>query len=160
MATTRLPQVARLVDLNRYPIHDLEAPASAALVKTWADELQRTGACNLQGFLTVEGARTLAAEAEALQSEAYQRSWTVNFLYQAKADPSLPREDPTDQYIEEAKKKIELEIKKEKMRREAAVEAEEGGGDDDEEFEEDLEGDDGADGEDGDDDEEEDEGDK
>jgi tetratricopeptide (TPR) repeat protein len=50
--------------------------------------------------------------------------------YKMEMKSTLPRDDPSDDYIEEAKKKVELEIKKEQMRRESAMEAE-----DEEDFE-------------------------
>ena len=47
-----IPEAARVVDLERYPIHQLDSPQGAALVAGWRRELDRTGACNLQDFLT------------------------------------------------------------------------------------------------------------
>ena len=94
MPTTPSPEVVQLVNLKRYPIHELDAPETSALVDTWAQELQRTGACNLQEFLTVQGAKTLAAEAIALSAQAYRRTWTVNFLYQSKPAAGLPEDHP------------------------------------------------------------------
>lgn len=44
--------------------------------------------------------------------------------YKVELGANVPREDPADQYIEEAKKKIELEKKREEQRREAQLEAE------------------------------------
>jgi len=45
--------------------------------------------------------------------------------YKSEMKAKLPREDPADKYIEEAKKKIELEKKREALRREQLREAEE-----------------------------------
>src|SRR5690606_6109987 len=45
--------------------------------------------------------------------------------YKSEMKASLPRDDPADKYIEEAKKKIERENKREKMRREQLRAAEE-----------------------------------
>ena len=98
MTTTSVPEIAQLVDLERYPIHDAEAPETQALFNTWADDFQRTGACNLRGFLTEEGARVLAAEAKTLQSVAYHRTWTVNFLFQNAAEPCLPADHPARRF--------------------------------------------------------------
>lgn len=46
--------------------------------------------------------------------------------YKAELKAEVPRDDPADQYVEEAKKKIEIEIKREEQNREAL----QGGGDD------------------------------
>ena len=45
--------------------------------------------------------------------------------YKSELKSALPREDPADKYIEEAKKRIELEKKREEMRREMLKQAEE-----------------------------------
>lgn len=89
-----LPEVARLVDLERYPIHDLECDRARDLLATWRAEFDRTGACNLQGFVTPEGAAKLAAEAIALLPLAYRNSWTRNFLDEMEDDPSRPSDHP------------------------------------------------------------------
>ena len=56
-----LPQVARLVDLDRYPIDDLASRRGRDLVAASQAEFDLTGACNLEGFVTPEGAAALAA---------------------------------------------------------------------------------------------------
>ena len=56
-----LPDVASLVDLDRYPIHDIDGERCTGLIENWKADLERTGACNLEGFLTPAGTRELAA---------------------------------------------------------------------------------------------------
>lgn len=94
MLSNPLPEVARLVDLDRYPIHDLESARTRALIAEWRAEFDRTGACNLQGFVTPEGAVELAAEAIALLPLAHRRAWTRNFLDEMEDDPSRPADHP------------------------------------------------------------------
>ena len=94
MHSSPLPEVARLVDLDRYPIHDLESVRIRALIAQWRAEFDRTGACNLQGFLTPEGAVELAAEAIALLPLAHRRAWTRNFLDEMEDDPTRPADHP------------------------------------------------------------------
>ena len=80
--TELLPEVARLVDLDRYPIHD----PPRALIAGWRAEFERTGACNLQGFVTPAGAAELAVEAEALMPQAYRKTYTRNCLFEFDDD--------------------------------------------------------------------------
>ncbi len=94
MVSNPLPEVARLVDLDRYPIHDLESVRIRGLIAQWRAEFDRTGACNLQGFLTPEGAVELAAEAIALLPLAHRRAWTRNFLDEMEDDPTRPADHP------------------------------------------------------------------
>ena len=89
-----LPEVARLVDLDRYPIHDLASARTRDLIAGWRAEFDRTGACNLQGFVTPEGAVALAAEAIDLLPLAHRRAWTRNFLDEMEDDPSRPSDHP------------------------------------------------------------------
>ena len=88
-----LPQVARLVDLDRYPIDDLASRRGRDVVAASQAEFDRTGACNLEGFVTPEGAAALAAEARALMPIAYRKTYTRN-AYFNEDDPSLPADHP------------------------------------------------------------------
>ena len=93
-----LPEVARLVDLERYPIHDLDNARGHELIAKWRAEFDRTGACNLQGFVTPAGAAELAGEALALMPIAHRTSWTRNFLDEMEGDPSRPADHPTNRF--------------------------------------------------------------
>ena len=89
-----LPDVATLVDLERYPIHDLESVEVCELIATWRTEFNDTGACNLPGFIKQEGVASLVAEAKALIPDAHQWSYTRNFLSESEDDPTLPSDHP------------------------------------------------------------------
>ena len=93
-----LPDVSSLVDLERYPIHDLENVAVRELIETWRVEFNDTGACNLQGFIRQEGVAELAAEAKALMPDAHRWSYTRNFLSESEDDPSLPPDHPARRF--------------------------------------------------------------
>lgn len=58
--------VSGLVDLERYPVADLEGPQAQALIEDGRARLERTGICSLPGFLRPGVAARLAAEAAAL----------------------------------------------------------------------------------------------
>lgn len=58
--------IERLVDLARYPIGDLDAPAAVALAQRCRRELDRSGVSILLGFLTAEATATAVVESEAL----------------------------------------------------------------------------------------------
>ena len=61
---------ASLVDLERYPMLDLDG-AGAAMVKRHADELQDTGVSILPGFLRAEVLPGLVAECDELAVDAF-----------------------------------------------------------------------------------------
>lgn len=89
-----LPEIARLVDLDRYPIHDPASDRARDLIAARRAEFDRTGACNLQGFVTPEGTIELAEEAIALLPLAHRRAWTRNFLDEMEDDPNRPADHP------------------------------------------------------------------
>ena len=89
-----LPEVTHLVDLERYPLHALESARTRDLIAMCRAEFDRTGACNLRGFVTPAGAVELAAEAIALLPLAHRNTWTRNFLDETEDDPSRPADHP------------------------------------------------------------------
>lgn len=95
MAAPALPlrAPADLVDLARYPILDLEAPAARRVVDAARAQLRATGAAELPGFVGPEALGSLEAEAEALQAQAY-RSAGKGTAYLDLPDMTLPEDHP------------------------------------------------------------------
>ena len=58
--------ISNLVDLDRYPVHDLPSPAGVALVAEIQARLAADSAASLSGFLHGWAVAALAEEAEAL----------------------------------------------------------------------------------------------
>jgi hypothetical protein len=85
--------VADVVDLERYPLHDLESPEGRRLVASCRDALRRTGACKLDGFLRPEATARLADEAARLVPRGF-RNDAANTVYFEDPDQSLPEDDP------------------------------------------------------------------
>jgi hypothetical protein len=71
--TTTTHDIAELVDLDRYPVTDLETPQARALVARGRERLDSTGLCSLPGFLRPGIAARLAAEATALVPCAHRQ---------------------------------------------------------------------------------------
>lgn len=82
-----------LVDLARYPLLDLKAPAAIALARECRAQLNRTGACELPGFLKAEAVELLVREGDALSSLAYH-SVARGTPYLEPSDPALPADHP------------------------------------------------------------------
>ncbi|WP_170561307.1 HalD/BesD family halogenase [Ruegeria atlantica] len=85
--------VLSLVDLERFPIADLEAAEGAAFLKDCQDQMGEHGWCNLDGFIRPEGLAALADESNALLPTADVLTIKRN-IYQGAIDPSLPEDDP------------------------------------------------------------------
>lgn len=82
-----------LIDLHRYPVHQLDAPVGAELVALAQEQLRTTGACELPGFLTADGLAAGLADAWALEPEAH-RSEGRGTAYLEVPDPSWPADHP------------------------------------------------------------------
>jgi len=87
------PDVASLVDLDRYPVLDPSGPAFAALVDDARGRLVGTGAVELPGFVHPEGVAALVADAEALAPRAHHSAGDGT-AYLEFPDFSLPEDHP------------------------------------------------------------------
>ena len=92
MAHTDHP-AAGLVDLERYPIHDLDSARGRALLADCRRQLAATGGANLPRFLSPDIAGSLAAEAMAMKPYGRRQNFSRN-IYFTDDDPSLPASDP------------------------------------------------------------------
>ena len=81
-----------LIDIERYPIDDVDGAGSALVARCRAD-LAATGACQLDGFLRAEAVDRLVAEALGLTDRSF-RNEAVHNVYFEDVDPSLPDDDP------------------------------------------------------------------
>ena len=89
MSAVQAPDVSHLVDLERYPIDDLQSPKRQALIDDARASLRESGLATFPGFLTEKGLATCVAEAESLKAKAYPRD-LLRFIYpQETLDPSL-----------------------------------------------------------------------
>ncbi len=90
--------IAKIVDLERYPIADLESPAAAALITRMREELVYPGACCLRNFIRGEALTELRCEAEGLAHLAYGGPREVTpyfFNYRIGEGKGYPEDHPT-----------------------------------------------------------------
>ena len=92
MARSHHP-AADLIDLDRYPILNLDTPAGEALVADCRAQLAATGGANLPGFVRSDAAAELASEAMTLEPDALHKTYTRN-IYLTPDDPALPADHP------------------------------------------------------------------
>jgi hypothetical protein len=82
-----------VVDLERYPIDNLESPACSALVDRCRRELDRVGACDLEGFAHPDAIASVVDWAIAAMPGAYRTEMEHN-VYFTDLDSRLPADDP------------------------------------------------------------------
>ncbi len=84
---------ADLIDLRRYPIIDLKSDAARALTRHCREQLDRSGACELPGFLTPAAVELLTREGDELSALAYH-SESTGTPYLEIPDRTLPEDHP------------------------------------------------------------------
>ncbi len=82
-----------LIDLDRYPIHELAQSRTRDLVEDCRAQLSETGACVLENFLVGERIKPLLAEIEGHLSEAFYAKKRHN-AYLIGDDSSFPPDHP------------------------------------------------------------------
>ena len=97
LISTREPDITRLIDLQRYPVHELASDRGQKFLHQCRRELDHTNACNVPGFLDAAAARELVAESEPWCAVAYEKDVTRN-PYTSKEDLSLPSEHPNRRF--------------------------------------------------------------
>jgi hypothetical protein len=81
-----------IVDLDRYPIDQLDLPQGQALIDRCREMLTQTGACQLRGFVRPEALAQLVGEADGLRPSAHRTDDTHNVYFEA-IDDTLPADD-------------------------------------------------------------------
>ena len=103
------PPIADFVDVERYPISDLENLEAARLVESCHDELQRTGACKLDGFLRLEAVARMAEAGAELAAKGFPND-DVHNVYFTDIDESLPEDDPRRVLVRSAQKAVAMDV--------------------------------------------------
>lgn len=88
-----------IVDLERYPVHDLGHPDTRQLIARCREELRDSGCVVLDAFLTADARDAVRAESRQLSPEAAFTRKRVN-AYFTEDDPSLPEDDPRRFFME------------------------------------------------------------
>lgn len=87
------------IDLDRYPIEDLDGAAGKALVAEARAALADKGCLVLRDFVTAEGLADLQAEGRSLSHAAHVDKRYTN-PYGGNDDASLPADDPRRHFME------------------------------------------------------------
>jgi hypothetical protein len=75
-------RLEEIVDLDRYPITDLESPRARSAIATGRAALAGDGLALLPGFIRADALKAMAAEAQALVPQAFRRDeWYGIYAY-------------------------------------------------------------------------------
>lgn len=94
LGTPHLERLDAYVDLDRYPVHDLDSQAGKALVAEAQDMMKRDTLCLLDGFLRDSAVAELSAEITQLETGAHRvdyPSTIYGWMHNAGFPPDHPR---------------------------------------------------------------------
>ncbi|MCK0746352.1 HalD/BesD family halogenase [Chromohalobacter nigrandesensis] len=86
-----------LIDLERYPIDQLDGERGRALIEQCREQLGEDGCVVLKGFVPDEALTRLERETERLSPEAHYNQTETN-PYNSDGDPSLPASHPKNRF--------------------------------------------------------------
>src|SRR6478672_13259697 len=98
-------QTIDTVDLERYPIDDLDGPAGRALVARCRAELAAVGACDLPGFLERRAIEQIVAEIPRWGATPHRTETTHNIEFSG-GEAELADDDPLRLQVRSAKSLI------------------------------------------------------
>lgn len=94
--------VLGLVDLEQYPIDDLDQGRGAEFLKQCQEQMNEHGWCNFDNFILPQALEALAGESNELLPTAETLTIKRN-IYQGEVDPSAPADDPRRrEYVHQA----------------------------------------------------------
>jgi hypothetical protein len=102
--------LADLIDLDRYPIHELESGAAQSLVEECRDALRSEGASRLDGFVRSDAVERMADAARTLATEGYPNDAMHNCYFDDEIDESLPQDHPRRIMVRSAQKAVAMDL--------------------------------------------------
>ena len=84
-----------IVDLEKYPIHDLNSPIIKNLIKRCKQELDENSCSTIPDFILPKSLEIMNQELEKQLDEVYMSKESINAYLYAKDDASLPKNERT-----------------------------------------------------------------
>lgn len=98
-ASVKQDPLKGLLDLQRYPIHDLDSTAGQALIAHCRRQLEEDGCVVLKQLVPTEALLRLEAETERLSPEAHYNQTETN-PYNSDPAPDLPASHPMNRFAD------------------------------------------------------------
>ena len=83
-----------IVDLEKYPIHDLNSPVIQNLIKKCKDDLEQNSCSTIPNFILAKSLKVMNSELEKQLEEVYMSKESINAYLYAKDDPTLSKDHP------------------------------------------------------------------
>jgi hypothetical protein len=98
--------IGDVVDLQRYPIGDLDSP----LVAHCRESLRAQGAVKLDGFIRADAVPQMVEDARAAAEQGYANDATHNAYFDDEIDESLPADHPRRILVRSAQKAVAMDL--------------------------------------------------
>ena len=109
MNTETMPDISKIIDLDKYPIDDLDNPITQKLIKDCRARLDYDGCALIKDLVKQESLDRMQAEADRLYDQTYWSKGT-HTPYFNKDDPSLPEGHPKRSFQERSSGYINSDI--------------------------------------------------
>jgi len=88
-----------IVDLKKYPIHNLNSPVIKNLITKCKEELEEQSCSTIPDFILPESLKIMNSELENQLDEVYMSKESINAYLYAKDDTSLPKDHPKRKFM-------------------------------------------------------------
>ena len=88
-----------IVDLDQYPIHNLNSPIIKKLIERCKEELEENSCSTISNFILPQSLNVMRSELEKQLDEVYMSKESINAYLYAKDDPSLPKDHPKRNFM-------------------------------------------------------------
>ena len=88
-----------IVDLDKYPIHDLNSSIIKKLIEKCKKELEENSCSTISNFILPQSLKVMNLELEKQLDEVYMSKESINAYLYAKDDPSLPKDHPKRNFM-------------------------------------------------------------
>ena len=86
--------LGKIVDLEKYPIHDLQSPKIKKIIEKCKSELKNDSCSVIPNFILPNSLEVMRKELEQQLDEVYMSKESINAYLYAKDDLSLPKDHP------------------------------------------------------------------
>ena len=88
-----------IVDLEKYPIHNLNSPIIKNLIEKCKKELEENSCSTIPNFILPQSLEVMRSELEKQLDEVYMSKESINAYLYAKDDLSLPKDHPKRNFM-------------------------------------------------------------
>ena len=109
MNALTLTAIGDILDLDRYPLDDLNSPKGKLLLESCRAALRFEGACQLPGLVRPDAVERLIDEATAKRDSAFKTDSSHNVYFEPLAE-NAPTDDPSGIVLRSSKKAIAWDL--------------------------------------------------